>query len=95
MRCTHCSSPTPACRELQQPNTNEDTLAPLLRDQLLPPLRRWWLNRVPGAWASLRRGLEHKRFGVPVCARSPSLHVCCECALRASARCVCAPTCVR
>jgi hypothetical protein len=47
-----------------QPNANEDNLAPLLRDKLMP-LRMWWLKRVPGAMKAFKRGLEHPKHGVP------------------------------
>eukprot|EP00775_Hariotina_reticulata_P011525 gene11525-11668_t len=51
-------------RELQQPNTNLDDLALLLRDKLMP-LRVWWMRHGPGGPAQFRKALEHKRLGVP------------------------------
>lgn len=56
-------------QELGHPNANADTLAPLLRDKLMP-LRMWWLKHMPRALKMLVRGLEDKRLGVPgKCAR--------------------------
>jgi hypothetical protein len=47
-----------------QPNTNDDDLAPLLRDKLMP-LRMWWLKSMPGAMKQMRNALEHKKLGAP------------------------------
>lgn len=51
-------------REMGHPNANDDDLAPLLRDKLMP-LRMWWLKSVPGAMKQMRGALEHKKLGVP------------------------------
>jgi hypothetical protein len=47
-----------------QANANADSLAPLLRDKLMP-LRMWWLKRMPGAMKLFVNGLEHRKHGVP------------------------------
>jgi hypothetical protein len=46
------------------PNSNDDDLAPLLRDKLMP-LRMWWLKSMPGAMKQMRNALEHKKLGAP------------------------------
>jgi hypothetical protein len=46
------------------PNSNDDDLAPLLRDKLMP-LRMWWLKTMPGAMRQMRAALEHKKLGAP------------------------------
>ncbi|KAI8474183.1 MAG: S-adenosyl-L-methionine-dependent methyltransferase [Monoraphidium minutum] len=53
-----------AAPDMGRPNANEDHLAPLLRDKLMP-LRSRWLAAAPGARAGLRRALEHPRLGTP------------------------------
>ena len=51
-------------RDMKRPHANADTLAPLLRDAVMP-LRARWLRAAPGARAALRRGLEHPKWGAP------------------------------
>lgn len=53
-----------ANRELGEPNTNGDHLAPLFRDALMP-VRGWWLRNIPGSWTFMRLWMEHPRHGVP------------------------------
>jgi len=51
-------------REMQQPNSNTDDLAVVLRDTLMP-LRVWWMRHGPGGPTQFRKALEHKKLGVP------------------------------
>lgn len=51
-------------RDLCRPNANEDYIAPLFRDRLIP-VRSWMQRAVPGMAALTRRSVERPGVGVP------------------------------
>ncbi|KAL4419924.1 hypothetical protein ABPG75_007022 [Micractinium tetrahymenae] len=51
-------------RDLCRPNANEDYIAPLFRDRLIP-LRSWVQRSIPGMAALTRRSVESPQLGVP------------------------------
>ncbi|PRW33609.1 S-adenosyl-L-methionine-dependent methyltransferase [Chlorella sorokiniana] len=51
-------------RDLGHPNANDDYIAPMFRERLMP-LRSWVQRSVPGMLALTRRGVEHPDVGVP------------------------------
>ncbi|KAL4430397.1 hypothetical protein ABPG77_002203 [Micractinium sp. CCAP 211/92] len=51
-------------RDLCRPNANEDYIAPLFRDRLIP-IRSWMQRSVPGMAALTRRSVESPGLGVP------------------------------